>query len=84
MSRRTNCTECEGWGCGRCVSVVQQDQMLRDRPARIAAAERLVEAMFDADDRDEASPFVVLVLPEEVRVELERCRVAFKRHRRLG
>ena len=82
MSRRTNCVNCEGWGCNRCVSVPKQDEMIRDRPARIAAAERLVEALIDADDAAEASPFSVLVLPEAVKVELERCRVAFKRARR--
>lgn len=44
----------------------------------------LAESLIDADDRDEASPFVVLVLPEDVRTNLERCRVALKRHRRPG
>ena len=52
--------------------------------ARAAAAVALVEALFDADDAAEESPFSVLVVPDAVRVEVERCRVAFKRARRGG
>lgn len=44
----------------------------------------LAESMLDADDADETSPFCVLVLPQQVRTNLERCRVALKRHRRPG
>lgn len=83
MSPRTSCKSCEGWGCNRCVRTTEQDDpTLSDRSARIAAAERLVEALLDADDAAEESPFAVVVVPESVRVEIERCRVAFKRARR--